>query len=519
MPESTITPHILESLLHPSAFPVQTRAVELIQTHISWLFLTDTHVFKLKKPVNFGFLDFSTLELRKFYCNEELRLNRRLCPDIYEQVIELRKTEAGASFAGNGQVIEYAVMMKRLPAARMLDRLIDSGNISVEEISLIALKICKFNSEAGTSPYISGFGSLKQIRSNWQENFEQSESFKASTLPPNVFESIRSYVDNFTESERALFMSRIENGYIRECDGDIHLGNICLVGSTAYIFDCIEFNERFRFSDTAADLEYHGRSDLADAALSAYITASGDMDLTKLVTFYKTYRAFIRGKVESLLLLDPGIDMNARSTAEKCAIRYFRLAQGYCLRSRLPPSLFITCGTMGCGKSTLAHQLAFELGLATFNSDVVRKQLAGVRPRTAAPDLFRTGLYSNEMNRNTYHELERLACTELAAGHSVIIDAGFGRRSLRAEFAKLAKVNHAGFVILHVQCDASEQKRRLLERSARGDSVSDGRVELLDQQTSLFDFPDSSEENVISCSTNGPSEQALDSMYERLAWS
>ena len=174
---------------------------------------------------------------------------------------------------------------------------------------------------------------------------------------------------------------------------------------------------------------------------------------------------------------------------------------------------------MGCGKSTLAHQLAFELGLATFNSDVVRKQLAGVRPRTAAPDLFRTGLYSNEMNRNTYHELERLACTELAAGHSVIIDAGFGRRSLRAEFAKLAKVNHAGFVILHVQCDASEQKRRLLERSARGDSVSDGRVELLDQQTSLFDFPDSSEENVISCSTNGPSEQALDSMYERLAWS
>src|SRR6185369_12047720 len=152
MPASAITPHILESLRKPTAYPVQTRTVELIQTHISWLFLTDTHVFKIKKPVNFGFLDFSTLELRRFYCNEELRLNRRLCPDIYERVIELRETGAGVSFAGNGEVIEYAVMMKRLPGDRMLDVLVDSGRISVQEIQAVALEICRFHSNAATSP-------------------------------------------------------------------------------------------------------------------------------------------------------------------------------------------------------------------------------------------------------------------------------------------------------------------------------------------------------------------------------
>jgi aminoglycoside phosphotransferase family enzyme/predicted kinase len=527
MPEPAITPHILESLQHPSAYPaypVQTRSVELIQTHISWLFLTDTHVFKLKKPVNFGFLDFSTLDLRRFYCYEELRLNRRLCPDIYEQVIELRKTATGAAFVGDGDVIEYAVMMKRLPADRMLDRLVDSGTISLEEIRIIAREISTFHSNALTSPYISGFGSLEQIRSNWRENFEQALPFRISTLPSEVCETIHSYVDEFTDSQRVLFTERIETGYIRECDGDIHLGNICLLNATAYIFDCIEFNERFRFSDTAADLafllmdlEYHGRPDLADAALSAYITASGDTTLAKLITFYKVYRAFIRGKVESLQLLDTGIDQEARAVAEKRGIRYFRLAQGYCMRSQLHPTLFITCGTMGCGKSTLVKQLAFELGLASFNSDVVRKQLAGVPAETPVPVSFGDGLYSKEMSRNTYRQLERLADNELASGHSVVIDAGFGNRAERAEFARLAESHHAEFVILFVQCDTDEQQRRLRERTSRGGSVSDGRVELLDQQKRVFAPPDNSEGTIISCSTCvASSEHTLDAIYERL---
>lgn len=523
MPESAMTPHILESLRNPSAYPVQTRTVELIQTHVSWLFLTDTHVFKLKKPVNFGFLDFSTLERRRFYCLEELRLNRRLCPDIYEQVIALREADTGATFAGDGKVIEYAVMMKRLPADRMLDRLVDSGKISPQEIRSVALEIQRFHANASTSPEISRFGSLEQIQFNWRENFEQALPFRDSTLPPAVCETIHAFVETFADSHRPLFTERIENGYIRDCDGDIHLGNICLLNNTPYIFDCIEFNKRFRYCDTAADiafllmdLDFHRRPDLAEEALSTYITASGDSDLLKLVTFYKVYRAFVRGKVESLRLLDAGISQEERTAAEKRAISYFRLARGYCMRSVLPPTLFITCGTMGCGKSTMADQLAFELGLATFNSDAERKRLAGLAPETALHVPFGEGVYSKDMSRDTYRKLEQLAAAELASGRSVLIDAGFRTVADRAAFARLAASHNAELVILFVQCDPEIQRLRLRERSLRGGAVSDGRVELLDQQESAFEPPGDAEGLIISFSTSGASEHALNPVYERL---
>jgi aminoglycoside phosphotransferase family enzyme/predicted kinase len=518
-----IFPHILESLLNPAVYPVQTGSVELIQTHISWLFLTDTHVFKVKKPVNFGFLDFSTLEKRHFYCLEELRLNRRLCPDIYEQVIELRETAAGASFVGVGSVIDYAVMMKRLPAERMLDRLVDSGSISPEEIRIIARKIALFHSQAITSPHILEFGGLEQLRGNWRENFAQTEQFRRSTLPSIVRETIHAYIDEFTNSHSKLIVERVTTGFIRDCDGDIHLGNICLVNDTPYIFDCIEFNERFRCSDTAADiafllmdLEFHGRPDLAEAALSTYIAETADVQCAKLITYYKVYRAFVRGKVASMQLLDDGIDQEARDRAERQAIRYFRLAQGYCLRERLSPTLFITCGTMGCGKSTLAGQLATELGLKVVNSDMVRKKLAGIKPESAVQVSFGEGVYSPEMSHATYRELERLAGDELMAGRSVVIDAGFGTGAERATFSRLAAACSAVFIILYVQCEVNEQRRRLRERSSRGGSVSDGRVELLEQQTSLFEAPGDSEGNVISCRSGRNPERTLELIYRKV---
>lgn len=520
---SAITPHILESLRNPSAYPVQTRTVELIQTHISWLFLTETHVFKLKKPVNFGFLDFSTHDLRRFYCHEELRLNRRLCPDIYERVIALREADDGATFVGNGAEIDSAVMMKRLPADRMLDRLVDSDMVSAGDIELVAREISRFHASAPTSPAISAFGSLQQIRFNWQENFAQTVPFLNSTLPPSVRENIRRYVELFIDTQGPLFEKRIENGLIRDCDGDIHLGNICLNDSKAYIFDCIEFNERFRYSDTAADiafllmdLDYHHRPDLADAALAAYVAASGDRDLAELVVFYKVYRAFVRGKVESLRLLDAGIVEDERAEAEKRARRYFRLAQGYALRYRLPPTLFITCGTMGCGKSTLSTLLAFELGIATFNSDAVRKQLAGITPETTAEVSFAAGIYADEMSRRTYRRLEQLADSELASGHSVIIDAACGSAAARAGFARIADSRRTRFVILHVQCTHDIQLQRLRDRSARRDSVSDGRVELLDEQERIFSIPDDGEGTVISVNSDGAVERSLDRVYEKV---
>ena len=513
----------LNSLMISAAYPVPTTTVELVQTHVSWIFLTDTHVFKIKKPVDFGFLDFSTIDRRQFYCNEEIRLNRRLCPDIYESVVALRETEDGAAFTGNGPIIDYAVMMKRLPANRMLDKLVESGEVTVENMINVADAISRFHAAASTSQHISEFGSLKQIMFNWSENLRQMLPYEASTLPADELKTIQSWVTAFTEKNRALFSRRIQEGYIRECDGDLHLENICLVDDKVYIFDCIEFNERFRFCDTAADiafllmdLDFHNRSDLSAAVITTYQEASGDRELGKLIDFYKIYRAFVRGKVESLCLSDSGIDLESRTMSQKRAIRYFRLARGYCERSRLRPTLFITCGTMGCGKSTLADQLAFELEISVHSSDFVRKMLAGRPTDAAVHEQYGQGLYDNAMTEKTYDELKKFAGYELAAGRSVLIDASFRRASGRNGYAELAALHNADFIILLVTCDDEEQNNRLRRRAENGVSVSDGRIDLMNRQKAEFEYPDTAEGRIIQVNAIHSPEELASSIYREL---
>jgi aminoglycoside phosphotransferase family enzyme/predicted kinase len=523
MQEARMTSNILKSLMKPAAYPVLTSTVEMVQTHVSWIFLTETHAFKVKKPVNFGFLDFSTVDRRRFYCDEELRLNRRLCPDIYEAVVELRESATGAAFHGTGPIIDYAVMMKRLPAGRMLDRLVESGEASAADMKNVAAVISRFHNQALTSPYISDFGSPEKILFNWRENFEQLIPFETGTLPAAERETICSWVMDFAEKNRELLNGRVEQGFIRECDGDLHLENICLADGMVYIFDCIEFNERFRFCDTAADiafllmdLDFHGRRDLAEVVLAYYCTTSGDTELSELIVFYKVYRAVVRGKVESFRLNDNGITPDDREIAKRRAIRYFRLARGYIEKLRLHPTLFITCGTMGCGKSTLAGQLSFELGIKTHNSDFTRKRIARLQPETAVSEDYGRGLYAESISRDTYDELERLADCELAAGNSVIIDASFRNVVERARFAGLATFRHAGFIILMLSCDPDEQKNRLKHRSERGPSVSDGRISLLDLHKADFEHPSATEGPLIELNSMHLPEHLTGIIYKEL---
>src|SRR4051812_19735581 len=210
---------ILKSLLKPEAYPEPTAGVELIQTHVSWIFLTDMHAYKVKKPVDFGFLNFSTIDRRRFYCNEELRLNRRLCPDVYESVIEVRISEGGAAFFGSGPVLDYAVKMRRLPTECMLDRLIAEGRVDAADLRDVARVIADFHKSAPTSPEIAGYGTFERIMYNWQENFDQMAPFRDKTLPDPEREFIRSWICNFGSSQRTLFDQRVQQGFIRECDG------------------------------------------------------------------------------------------------------------------------------------------------------------------------------------------------------------------------------------------------------------------------------------------------------------
>lgn len=486
-------PNHLHALQDPASYDEPTGSVRLLQTHVSYLFITDRHVYKIKKPVDFGFLNFTTLDRRRFYCEEEVRLNRRLCPDIYLGVVDLRESPGGVSFRGEGRVVDYAVKMKRLPAERMLDRLLEEGAVGAEEMRSIARTIGEFHLRAERSRDIDAYGSLEIIRRNWEENFRQVADFVPETLSGRDMELIRGWVEGFMEEHRALFEGRVAGGFVRDCDGDIHGENICL-DDRVYIFDCIEFNPRFRYGDTAADIafllmdvEYRGRPDLAEVLLEEYRRVTGDEGMAGVLDFYLVYRAFVRGKVESFRLRDPQIGAEEKTRAAGRARRHFQLARGYILRRTLKPALAIFSGLMGAGKSTLARELSFQLGLELVVSDVLRKQLAGLPPTARRHDGYNQGLYSAASTRATYDEMYRMAAAALGAGRGVVIDASFSRRADRIRFAGLAREWGAAFAVFHAVCPEGEARRRLKSRDEDPFEPSDGRWELLDLQRRDFE--------------------------------
>lgn len=511
---------VISSLLKTSAYPEPTHTVQLLQTHVSFLFITDTHVYKVKKPVDFGFLDFTTLDRRRFYCDEEVRLNRRLCPDIYLGVVEVRETVDGATFDGEGKIIDYAVKMKRLPAERMLDRLLREDKVGADDMSRIALTIAAFHQNAERGGEIDHFGSIETIGRNWEENFHQAEEFITISLAKQDLLVIREWVNRFLTDHGELFADRIAGGFIRDCDGDIHPENICLTDKVC-IFDCIEFNSRFRYGDTAADiafllmeLDFHERRYLADIFLEAYTRETGDQGTTRVLDFYKVYRAFVRGKVESFRLLDQQVTTEAKQDARRKAVRYFRLARGYILRQKLFPTLFITCGLMGSGKSTLAREIAFELGVETASSDAARKEIAAIPPKEHRKDDYDTGIYDQSFNEATYAALLTKGEESLRSGRSVVIDATFRRKSDRSLFRALAEQYKVHFVMLRTECPERTIQKRLEARAGNEGEISDGRWELFHRQRDEFESPGEDEGMLIVVDCSHPVMDTVDEVFK-----
>lgn len=504
------------SLLQPAAYPDPAPDVRLIQTHVSWIFLAGKFVYKIKKPVNFGFLDFSTLDRRRFYCQEELRLNRHLCPDIYLDVVKVRETPGGAAFHGDGVVLDYAVKMMRLPEARMADRLLADGELNEADVKGIAMKVAAFHRQALTGGEIDRYGSLETIRSNWEENFQQVEEFTGITISRQDLRLIREWTEEFMAAKVALFSERVAGGFIRECDGDLHLENICLTDRVC-IFDCIEFNSRFRYSDTVADvafltmdLEFHGRRDLALLFLQEYVVASGDAKVSDLVDFYSVYRAFVRGKVESFRLNDSGIPLEEKQAAKEKAMSYFRLARGYILRERLNPALIVVCGLSGSGKSTIAEALAKELGLELLSSDRIRKELAGVPLWQHSHDEYGSGLYSPAASEDTCRELLARADSSLAAGQSVIIDATCQKRRVRESLHRLAANRGVPLYLFVAEAPEKIIRERLAERVRKGDGISDGRWEIYLRQRQEFEPILDSEGDKLVVDSSAPLHETVD---------
>jgi uncharacterized protein len=506
---------LIKSLLKETAYPEPTSQVRLIETHVSFIFLTDSFVYKVKKPVDYGFLNFSTVDRRRFYCEEEVRLNSRLCPEIYLGVVELREGSDGGSFTGAGRVVDYAVKMKRLPEERMLSHLLERGEVTPEEMERLGRHIGEFHDRAQRGGTIDRFGEIAAIRGNWEENFSQAVPFQQETLPAKDLALLRSWVERFLSSHGELLAARIAGGFIRECDGDLHVGNICL-GSSICIFDCIEFNERFRFIDTASDiafllmdLEYAGRRDLCPPFIEAYRQETGDRVPPELLDFYMAYRAFVRGKVKSFLLKEPGFPAAQLAQAKSEAARYFRLARGFALRERLRPPLIVTCGLMGSGKSAVSREIAFQLGLRLERSDLVRKSLPSpAAGRDRSPQLYDGGSYTAAYNEATYQELLQRAREELQGGRGIVVDATFRRGSDRERFRALAVECGVPFFIVETSCPERLIRERLERRRLDPNEPSEATWELFPRQKAEFEAPAKGES--IQVDTSAPLEAAVD---------
>jgi len=326
---------MVQALLDPEIYPDASPKVELMQTQMSFIFLTGNYVYKVKKPVDLGYLDYTTLEKRHFYCQREVELNRRLCPNTYLGVVSITQEKGGFSVGGRGKVIEYAVKMRRLPQERMLNVLLTTKGVSAEMITGVAKRIAEFHQKAETNATISTFGDLGTIITNTEENFNQTVKYIGNTISQKSYRYIKDHTNSFIESNAPLFRKRITDGRIRDCHGDLHAAHICFTDDIC-IYDCIEFNDRFRYCDVASeiaflamDLDNYGRMDLSKTFVDAYIAFSGDKELTRLLNYYKCYLAYVRGKVESFKLDDPHISAEEKTKSLTAARKYFELAESY----------------------------------------------------------------------------------------------------------------------------------------------------------------------------------------------
>jgi aminoglycoside phosphotransferase family enzyme/predicted kinase len=495
---------LFQSLKNPKFYGKNIKSIELIQTHISYVALTGRFAYKIKKPVNFGFLDFSTLEKRKFFCEEEVRLNKRLCPEIYLGVVPITQKDNSFELNGKGKVIEYAVKMKEFPQEKIMTKLLEKEKIDEEILDKICDILNSFYKTGECSKEIESYGSIKTIKKNTNENFDQTIFVIDVTIPKKIFDFIKFATNQFLEKKRNIFEKRIKNGFIRDCHGDLHSGNIVVSNKEVFIFDCIEFNKRFRYSDVASDigflamdLDFLGSPYHSSYFIEKYVEKSSDQGIYDVINFYKCYRAYVRGKVIGFKLNDPHIDKKEKQEIIKTASKYCDLACYYAsLFSRdlvkPQPIFFITGGLTGAGKTTVARKISTDYNTHLISTDEVRKELEGIDRFERHHDAYNTGLYSPDKMIYTYEKALEKADILLKKGESVTLDATFKNKKLRDLAYDVANKNNAIFIILYCSCP-EEFVKKYLENRIKKKSISDGRWEIYVKQKDSFEKFESKE--------------------------
>ncbi len=475
-------PPLISALRQGACFDHPTEAIVVLQTHISYVLLTGTYAYKIKKPVSLPFLDFSTLGFRRHYCYEELRINRRLAPELYLDVVPITGTPQAPRVNGDGKAIEYAVKMIQFPDADRLDRVADRGELLDSHVRALAGKIAGFHAAVAVADGKSPFASSEQLRGEVMDNFESLSAQPLDENAASLLEDIRGWSARSLVDLGAQFRARKQQGRVRECHGDMHLANMALRHGQAIIFDALEFNENLRWIDVqselaflAMDFDYRGLSGLGWMLMSAYLETTCDYPGLRVFRHYKVYRAMVRAKVAALRWRQCVTGTSDANAAIAGLLTHMRLARSY-LQTRERTPLIITHGLSGCGKSWLSERLLQVLGAIRVRSDVERRRVASHgEGRPAA-------IYSSAAISRTYEALAAHTRMILECGYPAIVDATFLKHNHRHRFMEIARELDVPFVILSLRAPIRVLEARIANRRAQATDASEATTEVLRRQ-------------------------------------
>ena len=472
---------LIQAMERPDFYPHPAPGLEVRDTHISKVFLAGDLVYKLKKPLDLGFLDFTSLEKRLYFCRQEVALNRRLAPDIYLDVVPIRFDNRTYRLDGPGDIVEYAVKMRRLPENRTMAHLLETGDIRQVEIRTLAGKLVRFYDRPHERPPGEALGTWEVVFQNCAENFSQTADSAGRLFDARLFKIVRSASLAFLRRHRSLFDERVRSGKVLDCHGDLRTDHIYFVEDKVRIIDCIEFNQRFRYEDMASDLAFlamdldaRGYSSIARDLLAEIVRQTGDADLYVLIGFYKCYRAMVRFKVACIRIEEPDVTEPEISRLRAGIEKHLNLAYEYAL-GFTRPVLWVVCGMPASGKSTIAAEIGRAFGIFVLQSDAIRKNLFAAAPKDPSRQAFESGIYTRGATALTYGRMFLMAQEIIEKGNSVVLDATFSTRHFREEAVRLAKDMDAA--VFFVECRAPDDmlKKRLARRDVQP-SLSDARL-------------------------------------------
>lgn len=498
--------------MDPLVYPHPVAQITIQETHISWVLLTGPFAYKIKKPVDLGFVDFSTLTLRHQACLEELRLNGRLAPDLYLEVVPITGTPDAPKLGGEAEPFEFAVKMQQFPLEATLDHALPMGEVQNRHIDQLAKDLARFHSNLPSIKQTATFGSPEVIGDVVADVINRFSQETPSLEEGKQLQGLKQWMQQEHSKQNQTFADRKHQGFVRECHGDLHLANIVLINDVTTPFDGIEFSERLRWIDVMSDaafcimdLRARGRSDFAWRFLNAYLEHTGDYDGMAVLRFYEVYRALVRAKVARIRLNQEHQPEDTSASLQEEYHRYISVAQT--LAHPTPPSIIIMHGLSGSGKSTISQTLLDSLGAIRLRSDIERKRMFGISPDKRSTEKVKTELYGSDTTETLHNHLRDTAQRLLSSGYNVIVDATFLQRRYRDLFRSLAEERQIPFLILDVQSSIATLEERIATRAEQRSDASEADLAVLQEQQRQQE-PLGKDEQTVTCSVN--SEEPFD---------